>query len=446
MKITLPKDVEYIIDTLNKNNFSAYAVGGCIRDKLIHREPKDWDITTSALPKNISEIFENTIPTGIKHGTITVLINKTPYEVTTFRIDGKYSDNRHPDEVIFSNSLYEDLGRRDFTINSMAYSHNEGLQDPFNGEKDLGNRLIRSVGNPDLRFSEDSLRILRAIRFSTELSFQIDKNTEDSINRNYLLIKNVSMERIRDEISKILLSNTPSIGFHELNKSGLLRIIFPELYVCVGFNQRNPHHHKDIFEHTMLVLDNTPNNLIIRIAALLHDIGKPGCFSIDANGIGHFYMHAIEGAKISQEILKRLKYDNNTTKIVYKLIKEHLVNRNNLKLPSIKKFINRVGIDNLNYLFDLQIADIKGHNPPHDFSPVISLKNSVQEVLSRKDPLSLKDLAINGNDLIDIGYPKGITLGKTLNELLDLVIKNPELNKKDILIDRATKKLDIFNK
>lgn len=444
MKIILPKDVEYIIDTLNKNNFSAYAVGGCIRDKLMHREPKDWDITTSALPENISQIFENTIPTGIKHGTITVLLNKTPYEITTFRIDGKYSDNRHPDKVIFSNSLYEDLGRRDFTINSMAYNHNEGLQDPFNGEKDLRNKLICSVGNPDLRFNEDSLRMLRAIRFSTKLNFQIDKNTVDSIKRNYLLIKNVSMERIRDEISKILLSNTPSIGFHELNKVGLLKIIFPELHACVGFNQRNPHHHKDIFEHTMLVLDNTPNNLIIRIAALFHDIGKPKCFSIDAKGIGHFYMHAIEGAKISQEILKKLKFDNNTIKIIYTLIKEHLVNRNNLKLPAIKKFINRVGVDNLNYLFELQIADIKGHNPPHDFSPVINLKTSVQKILSRKDPLSLKDLAINGNDLINVGYPKGMALGKTLNELLDLVIKKPELNKKDILIKEAAKKLGML--
>ncbi|MFT8316123.1 MAG: HD domain-containing protein [Clostridium sp.] len=446
MKIILPKDVEYIIDTLNKNSFSAYAVGGCIRDMLMHREPKDWDITTSALPEDISQIFATTIPTGIKHGTITVLINKTSYEVTTFRIDGKYSDNRHPDEVIFSNSLYEDLGRRDFTINSMAYNHTEGLQDPFNGEKDLRHKLICSVGNPDLRFNEDSLRMLRAIRFSTELNFQIDKNTADSIKKNYLLIKNVSMERIRDEISKILLSNTPSIGFHELNKTGLLRIIFPELHGCVGFNQRNPHHHKDIFEHTMLVLDSTSNNLIIRIAALFHDIGKPKCFSIDAKGIGHFYMHAIEGAKISQEILKRLKFDNNTIKIIYTLIKEHLVNRNNLKLPAIKKFINRVGVDNLNYLFELQIADIKGHNPPHDFSPVINLKASVQKVLSRKDPLSLKDLAINGGDLINIGYSKGIAIGKTLNELLDLVIKKPELNKKDILIGEATKKLDILNK
>lgn len=446
MKIILPKDVEYIIDTLNKNSFSAYAVGGCIRDMLMHREPKDWDITTSALPEDISQIFATTIPTGIKHGTITVVINKTSYEVTTFRIDGKYSDNRHPDEVIFSNSLYEDLGRRDFTINSMAYNHTEGLQDPFNGEKDLRNKLICSVGNPDLRFNEDSLRMLRAIRFSTELNFQIDKNTADSIKKNYLLIKNVSMERIRDEISKILLSNTPSIGFHELNNTGLLKIILPELSICVGFSQLNPHHHKDIFEHIMLVVDNSPNNLIVRIAALLHDIGKPNCFTIDKNGIGHFYMHPMESARISQEILKRLKFDNNTIKTVYTLIKEHMVNKNNLKLPAIKKFINRVGIDNLEYLFDLQIADIKGHKPPHDFSYVTNLKNSVKEVLNRKDPLSLKDLAIDGNDLMNIGYPKGAIMGSILKELLELVIKKPELNKKEILIDKANKKLDILKK
>lgn len=443
MKITLPNDVEYIINTLNKNNFSAYAVGGCIRDSLLGRPPNDWDITTNALPKDIVQIFNHTIPTGIEHGTITILINKTPYELTTFRLDGKYSDNRHPDNVIFTTSLYEDLGRRDFTINSMAYNHEDGLQDPFNGKKDLSDKLIRCVGSPNLRFNEDSLRMLRAVRFSTQLNFKIDENTEYSILKNYSLIKNVSIERIRDEFSKILLSDTPSIGFKELNKTGLLKIILPELSICVGFNQCNPHHHKDIFEHTMLVVDNSPNNLIVRIAALLHDIGKPNCFTIDKNGIGHFYMHPMESARISQEILKRLKFDNNTIKTVYILIKEHMVNRNNLKLPTIKKFINRVGVDNLNYLFDLQIADIKGHKAPHDFSYVIKLKNSVQEILARKEPLSIKELAINGNDLMKIGYPKGIIIGTVLNDLLELVIKKPELNRKDILIGEANKKLGI---
>ncbi|AJA46207.1 CCA-adding enzyme [Clostridium pasteurianum DSM 525 = ATCC 6013] len=442
MKINLPKNVEYIIHTLNKNNFSAYAVGGCIRDILINKEPKDWDITTNALPEDIIKIFKDTVPTGIKHGTITVLINGTPYEVTTFRIDGKYTDNRHPDSVIFSNSLYEDLSRRDFTINSISYNHKDGLQDPFNGKNDLQQKIIRCVGTPDLRFKEDSLRILRAIRFSTQLNFKIEQITKHSLQKNSLLIKNVSMERIRDELSKILLTNKPSVGFQLLKETKLLEIILPELSICVGFNQHNPHHYKDIFDHTMMVLDNTSSNLIIRIAALLHDIGKPKCFSIDKNGIGHFYMHNIEGAKISQEILSRLKFDNKTIKTVYTLIKEHLVNRNNLKIPAIKRFINRVGIDNLNYLFDLQIADIKGHTPPHDFSPVFNLKISVNEILAKKDPLNLKDLDITGNDLIKIGYSKGIIIGKTLNELLELVIKNPELNKKNILIPRAIKKLN----
>lgn len=441
MKIYLPKNVEYIINTLNENNFSAYAVGGCIRDSLLKRLPKDWDITTNAMPKDIMQIFNDTIPIGIKHGTIAVLLGNVTYEVTTFRIDGKYSDNRHPDKVLFTTSLNEDLARRDFTINAMAYNYKDGLQDPYNGQDDLNNKLIRCVGNPGLRFNEDSLRMLRAIRFSTELNFKIDEDTKSSIIQNQLMIQNVSMERIRDELSKILLSDIPSIGFKELNSAGLLKIILPELSRCVGFNQKNPHHDKDVFEHTLTVLDSSSNNLIVRIAALFHDIGKPNCFTIDEHGIGHFYMHAIEGARISQEILKRLKFDNTTIKTVYILIKEHLVNRNNLKIPAIKKLINRIGIENFPYLLDLQIADIKGHKPPYDFSSILHLKNCVHEIINSKEPLSLKDLKINGNDLINIGYHRGAIIGSTLKELLELVLKNPKLNKKDILIDIANKKL-----
>lgn len=441
MKIELPQNVEYIIDSLQKNNFSAYAVGGCIRDAIMKRTPKDWDITTSALPENIIEIFEHTIPTGIKHGTITVLINETPYEITTFRIDGEYSDHRHPDKVIFASSLYEDLSRRDFTINSMAYNNEHDLQDPFNGKEDLNNKIICCVGNPDIRFKEDALRMLRAVRFSSELNFKIDNKTKNSIKKNRFLIKNISMERIRDEISKILLSSKPSIGFKMLKETGLLEIVLPELYICIDFNQHNPHHHKDIFEHTMLVLDNTPNNLIVRLSALLHDIGKPKCFSLDKNGIGHFYMHNMEGAKISQEILSRLKFDNKTIKLIYILIKEHLVNRNKLTIPGVKRLVTRVGINNVNYLLDLQIADIKGHSLPHDFSPVNNLKISVNDILSKKEPISLNDLNIDGNDLINIGYKKGTIIGKTLNELLELVLNHPELNKKDILISKAVEKL-----
>lgn len=400
-------------------------------------------LSTNALPEDIIKLFKNTVPTGIKHGTITVLINREPYEVTTFRIDGKYSDNRHPDSVVFSNSLYEDLSRRDFTMNSIAYNHKDGLQDPFNGKNDLQQKIIRCVGDPDLRFTEDSLRMLRAIRFSTQLNLRIEQNTINSIKKNYILIKNVSMERIRDELSKILLTDKPSLGFKLLKETNLLEIILPELFICSGFNQHNPHHYKDIFDHTMLVLDNTSNDLIIRIAALLHDIGKPKCFSIDKNGIGHFYMHHMVGAKISQEILSRLKFDNKTKSIIYILIKEHLVNRTQLKMPAIKRLINRVGVNNLNYLFDLQIADIKGHALPHDFSPIFNLKNSVNEILARKDPLKLSDLDITGNDLIKIGYLKGAIIGKTLNELLELVIKNPKLNKNDILISKAKENLNI---
>lgn len=441
MEIILPDAVNFIITTLQKNGFEAYAVGGCIRDSILNKIPKDWDITTSASPTDIINLFHKTIPTGLKHGTVTVIIDKFHYEVTTYRIDGKYTDNRHPDNVLFTQSLYEDLQRRDFTMNALAFNYLDGLKDPFNGKADILNGLIRCVGVPDLRFEEDALRLLRAVRFSCEHNFKIDKATFNSIMKNFRLIQSISIERIRDEFSKILLSETPSLGIKTLNATNLLKLIMPELSLCVGFDQHNPHHNKDVFEHILLVLDNTKKNLALRLAALLHDIGKPKCFTLDANGIGHFYGHNKISFQISKEILKRLRYDNYTIDTVGILIKEHMVLANKMKEASIKKFISRVGTSNLPLLFNLLEADLLGHKPPHDFSKIDYFKTSISEILDRKEPFSLNQLAINGSDLINLGYAKGPKIGFMLNEILDLVLENPNLNTKEKLLEIAKNKL-----
>lgn len=446
MKIMLPQPVSFILDKLNNHNYKAYIVGGCVRDSLLGNQPKDWDITTSALPDEIIKLFTKTIPTGLKHGTVTVVIHGGNFEVTTFRIESTYSDNRHPDRVFFTSNIAEDLGRRDFTINAMAYNPVESLVDIFDGQKDLHNKLIRCVGNPDQRFEEDALRMLRAIRFSTQLKFKLHEDTLNSIAKNCYLIQNVSLERIRDELIKILICNKPSIGIRLLYQTGLLKYILPELELCIGFNQHNLYHHLDVFDHSMDVLDFTPTHLIIRLAALLHDISKPKCFTLDENGNGHFYMHEREGAKEAEKILKRLRFDNNTISRVCILIREHMQGSTRLKTPSIKRLINRVGIENLDILFELKVADIKAHKPPHNLDIVSELRGKASKIISEKQPLSVKDLKINGVDLIDIGIQKGKTLGAILNALLDAVIERPELNEKDLLLKLALQFYNGLNK
>jgi len=441
MDIKLPKEVEFIIDTLNNNGFEAYIVGGCVRDSLLGRAPQDWDITTNALPEKLIDIFDHTVPTGLQHGTVTIVLNNDNYEVTTYRIDGEYLDNRRPENVIFTSSLEEDLSRRDFTINAMAYNYSSGLIDPFRGKEALKQNLITCVGEPNLRFSEDALRMLRAVRFAAQLNFHIDSATFHSIINNYSLIKNVSMERIRDELCKLLLTRKPSDGIRNLHKSNLLSYILPELICCVGFEQSNPHHDKNVFDHILWVLDNTPCNLPVRLAALLHDIAKPECFTKDETGEGHFYMHHMKSAYMAEDILKRLRFDNNTIKKVFILVKEHMSWSDLHKNGAIKRFINRVGIENLDDLFALQTADILGHKPPYDLVPIEALQSSINKILQEKHPLSIKDLAVTGADLIKVGYSPGKQLGSTLNYLLDIVLINPELNIKEELLKIAEKTL-----
>ncbi|MDD2401403.1 MAG: HD domain-containing protein [Clostridia bacterium] len=430
-----------IIDRLYSKGFEGYVVGGCVRDMLLKKTPKDWDITTDAQPEQIKLLFTDTIDTGLKHGTVTVVINGNNYEITTYRIDGIYSDNRRPDKVIYTTSLENDLSRRDFTINAMAYNIKQGLVDPFNGVTDLKNKNIKAVGDPNKRLQEDALRMMRAVRFSAQLGFSIEKETEQGIYVNSNLIKNISMERVRDELVKILTSDNP-VFVSKLSILGLMENIIPEINRCIGFNQRNPHHFKDVFEHTMIVLENTSNNKIIRLAALLHDVAKPVTFTLDKRGIGHFYGHHIEGQLISESILKRLKFDNETIEKVCILVREHMSRFSKFNEKSVKKFINRVGVTNLEDLYELQIADIKGSSPPHDFIKVMELRTRIERILNKKEPLTIKDLDINGYDLIDAGIKPGAIMGRILNSLLDKVLENPELNKKEQLLILVKKEVN----
>ena len=443
MNIKLPSGVSYIIRELNRNRHEAYVVGGSIRDALIGLVPKDYDITTSANPEEVMRIFKKTIPTGIQHGTVQVITSDGMYDVTTYRSEGDYRDNRYPTNVIFIDDLVEDLKRRDITINAMAYNTEKGIIDPFNGTEDIKGRIIKAVGNPTERFKEDALRILRAVRLATVLDFNIEENTLQAIVETMDGLRFISVERIREELDNILLSDNPSRGISLLYHLGLMKYVLPELMPIAIFNQFNPYHDKDVLNHTLEVLENTPKNLAIRLAALLHDSGKPSTFTVDEKGIGHFYDHEKISAQISKLALSRLKYDNKTVNTVNKLISFHMVSletKNELKL---KKLINNLGKENISALIDLKTADFiaKPDSGSSKLYEVAEFRNRVLQIIERKDPLSVKDLAIDGNDILNLGVKEGRLIGKVLSELLELVLKNPELNKSDILLNIVKKEL-----
>ena len=433
MKINIPKDVNYIINNFYKNSYEAYMVGGCVRDSILGVEPKDYDITTSAKPEETISLFEKTIPTGLKHGTITVIINSTPYEVTTFRTEGIYLDNRRPSSVDFVTDIKEDLSRRDFTINALAYNENTGLIDYFNGVNDIKNKIIRCVGDADKRFKEDALRMLRAIRFSCQLTFDIEENTLKAIKDNYKLIENISFERIRDEICKILISPNPSRGLELLKDTNLLELILPEINSLVDFSPKCTNHNRNVFTHTLRVIDNTENDLLLRLSALFHDVGKLNTLTPFNNGLFYgFPGHSIEGAIMSKRILSKLKFDNNTIKIVSKLIEHHLVLNVDTMLTKyeVKKLLNDVGKNNISLLFKLQRADINSLDNPKIFLDKVNYTEKLtNEILENNEPLTIKDLDITGEDLIsNLGLKPGKIIGDIFNYLLDKVLENPNLN------------------
>ena len=439
MEIGVPNYVKLIINKLETCGYEAYIVGGAIRNILLNKKPKDYDIGTNATPNEIEEVFSDfkTIAVGKKFGTIVVSQNAGDVEITTFRKDGSYMDGRRPEWVSFSESIIEDLSRRDFTINAMAYNVETGLVDPFGGKEDLEKRLIKTVGNAEERFEEDYLRILRAVRFSTEYKFSIEENTFKAGRKYAHNIINVSEERIREEFFKILLSDTPSNGIIILEKMGILNIILKELVDTIGFDQKNPNHEKELYEHILCVLDNVEPILNLRLAALFHDIGKVHTQVLDKEGIGHYYNHDKIGAKMAEDILKRFKVPNELIRKTTILILEHMNHHNEFSEKGLKRLIRRVGEDEIFNLFSLQKADIKCSNKSASIDHIIGREKKVKYILENKEVININQLNINGNDLIEMGFKEGKIIGETLNHLLDRVMEEPELNKKEILKDLA---------
>lgn len=437
-KIVLPKHVKLIIDILEQNGFEGYAVGGCVRDCILGREPKDWDITTNALPQQVKALFNRTIDTGIKHGTVTVMMNHIGYEVTTYRIDGEYEDGRHPKEVLFTPSLIEDLKRRDFTINAMAYNDRNGVVDEFGGINDLDAGIIRCVGNAHDRFSEDALRMMRAVRFAAELGFTIEDNTRKAIKELSGNLSLISAERIRVELEKLIVSNNPGM-IRDAYELGITGIVFPEFDAMMNTPQNSPYHCLNVGEHTIAVMENIEKDKVLRLAALLHDIGKPKSHTTDSDGIDHFHGHEEIGADMARVILRRLRYDNKTTEAVVKLVKYHDYPLRADEVV-IRKSMNRIGMDIYKSYLSLRDADLEGKS---EYSREINktlfedIYKVYEEVMKQNPCVVTKDLAVNGRDLMEAGVKKGEKIGDIINTLLELVIENPSLNTKDKLIEKV---------
>ena len=447
IKLTLPQDVKMITDRLNKNGYKAYAVGGCIRDCMMSRTPSDWDICTSALPEQTLEALgmPNIIENGLKHGTVTVRLNNNNYEITTFRTDGDYVDNRHPDSVTFVSDVKDDLSRRDFTVNAMAYNDTDGLQDHFSGTEDIKNRIIRCVGDPDKRFNEDGLRIMRALRFSSQLGFSIEEATAASLRRNAGLLKNISAERIRTEFIKLLCGENAEEVLTAY--PDVISVFIPEIIPLQGFEQKNPHHIYDVWTHTVKVVSSVKNDGTMRLAAFLHDIGKPRAFTIDSSGTGHFKGHPEISAIMSDEILRRLKFDNETIRTVCTLIKYH-----DFRPPAEPKYVRRlmsnIGAPLFERLLDLKRGDAMGQNPvmlKEKLGYIDDLEAVYRAELSSSGVCTLKTLAVNGRDIMSLGIKDGKTVGSVLNFLLDKVIDGEAENNKESLLALASENIDTIS-
>lgn len=435
IKIELPKDVSFIISTLEDKGFEAYAVGGCIRDSLLKKTPDDWDITTSASPLEVKAIFNRTIDTGIKHGTVTVRLHGRSYEVTTFRIDGDYSDGRHPDDVLFVKNLDEDLKRRDFTINAMAFSERTGIIDLFGGVKDLEDGIIRCVGDPVQRFSEDALRMMRAVRFAARFGFSIEENTYNAIKALALTLSKVSAERIRVEFEKTIVSDHPEF-LRDMYKLGLTHVFLPEWDKCMECPQNTVHHLYTVGEHTIRVISNVPATPVLRLSAFFHDIGKPVSRKPDKKGQDHFVGHPVLGADMAEEIMKRLRFDNATIAKVRILVERH-DDRPALTKRNIRREISRTGKENYLDLLTLRRADILGQSEYHREEKLLRVEESKKlfyEIIASDETLSIKDLSIKGRDLMDLGVEKGPEIGLILNTVLSIVIDSPSLNEREKLI------------
>lgn len=433
--IRLPEKVNTIITTLQNAGFEAYAVGGCVRDSILGRQPEDWDITTSATPGETKALFGKTFDTGIEHGTVTVLLDREGFEVTTYRIDGKYEDSRHPKEVTFTRSLKEDLLRRDFTINAMAYNEKEGLVDIFGGLADLKEKRIRCVGEAKARFSEDALRILRGVRFAAQLGFSIEDGTRAGMRELAPTLRNISAERIQTELIKMLVSDRPGLLL-EAYELGITAQFLPEFDRLMATEQETPHHMYNVGEHTIHAMENVRADKILRLTMLLHDMGKPALKTMDENGRAHFKKHAFESEKIAENVLRRLKFDNDTLRKVTRLVCYH-----DYRMPAgaknVRRAMNRIGEDIFPYYMEVRRADVLAqsmYKREEKIKNLDEIEELYDDIVKKGQCVSLKELAVTGRDLIEAGMEPGKKIGEKLNELLLLVIERPELNTKEELL------------
>ena len=439
----IPEEIEYVISKLHEAGYQAYLVGGCLRDFLMGNNPKDYDVTTDAIPEEVKAVFTEedakVIDTGLKHGTLTVIKNHIPIEVTTFRKESGYSDGRHPDSVSFASDIVQDLSRRDFTINAIAYNPLEGdgvLVDPFEGTKDIEDGIIRAVGNPDDRFSEDGLRIMRALRFASVLDFDIEEKTGMSLKEAVHMLDKVSNERIQKELEGLLIGK----GCERILRdySDVVAHIIPEIKPMIGFDQMSPYHIYDVWEHTLKVISNVPSEPVIRLVALFHDMAKPSCFSLDVAGRGHFFGHPKKSAEMANTIMRRLKFDNKTREAVITLVLYHDLRPSNTD-RSVRKVLSYVGAE----LFDSWIAirrgDNKGQAPwlAKDLDVIAEIEGIGHRLIEEEGVLTVKSLEIDGVDLMELGVPEGPEIGRIMSLLLNQVMDGLVPNEKELLIEKA---------
>lgn len=442
IKIPMPDKARHIINTIQAAGFEAYVVGGCVRDSLLGREPQDWDITTSARPEQVKKLFPRTVDTGLQHGTVTVMLDKEGFEVTTYRIDGKYEDSRHPREVTFTPSLREDLKRRDFTVNAMAYNDENGLVDYYHGVEDMKIGVIRCVGMPEDRFQEDALRILRAVRFAAQLGYHIDSFTMKGIRKLASNLGNISAERIQAELVKIMMSPHPDYlrGAYAM---GVTKVFLPELDRAMETQQYHPHHIYTVGEHILHSLKYVEPDKILRLTMLLHDIGKPDTLKVDKEGITHFHGHAKVSAEMAGQILRRLKFDNDTISMVCRLVMYHdYGNEISPDAKAVRRAVNKIGEDAFPLLFQVKYADISAQSEylrQQKLERLEKWKQLYDEVKEKQQCVALKGLAVTGSDLIAAGMKPGKELGDILQKLLVIVLDDPSCNTREKLLAEAEK-------
>lgn len=448
--IQIPHGANSIIQDLRKAGFDAYVVGGCVRDSLLDLEPKDWDICTSATPLEMKAFFAErnikTIDTGLQHGTITVnLGDSEQYEVTTFRIDGIYSDSRHPDSVEFVKNIELDLARRDFTVNAMAYD-GERIIDPFHGQDDLNRRIISCVGNPDDRFGEDALRILRAMRFASTYGFAIEEKTSQAIHRNKEKLLNIAAERIQTELCKMLCGR--GVLQILLEYSDVISVIIPEMSPCIGFDQNNKYHEYTVYDHICHAVENCGlNDIVIKLSLFLHDIGKPCCYTTDENG-GHFYGHGVYSRDLAEKVLDRLRFDNKTKHDVLELVLFHdAVIEPTPK--TVRRWLNKIGELQFSRLVEIRMADILAHKESTQQSRIercVSLGIIAYEIVEQNQCFSLKDLEISGKDVMELlNIAEGKRVGFVLNKVLDAVIDGSLKNERVHIVNYLNENKEVFS-